>query len=152
MSRRDFDWNEVVRGGRKRRPPASRSTPRHPLTSSTPRGPRQTQRSQGDHGGHAVALLLVDEGSLRRRPWRRLLGRLGHGLGGRPLLYRLWAAAGRGATTVVYEGKPVGTPDAGAFWRVVEGASCQGAVHGPDGDPCHPDARTPAVTSSSSTT
>jgi propionyl-CoA synthetase len=23
------------------------------------------------------------------------------------------------ATTVVYEGKPVGTPDAGAFWRVI---------------------------------
>lgn len=25
----------------------------------------------------------------------------------------------RGATTVLYEGKPVGTPDAGAFWRVI---------------------------------
>jgi propionyl-CoA synthetase len=25
-----------------------------------------------------------------------------------------------GCTTIVYEGKPVGTPDAGAFWRVVE--------------------------------
>ncbi len=25
-----------------------------------------------------------------------------------------------GATTILYEGKPVGTPDAGAFWRVVE--------------------------------
>jgi propionyl-CoA synthetase len=24
-----------------------------------------------------------------------------------------------GATTVLYEGKPVGTPDAGAFWRLV---------------------------------
>jgi len=24
----------------------------------------------------------------------------------------------RGATTVIYEGKPVGTPDAGAFWRI----------------------------------
>ncbi len=24
-----------------------------------------------------------------------------------------------GATTVMYEGKPVGTPDAGAFWRVI---------------------------------
>ncbi len=29
-----------------------------------------------------------------------------------PLLY--------GATTVVFEGKPVGTPDAGTFWRVIE--------------------------------
>ena len=26
----------------------------------------------------------------------------------------------RGATTILYEGKPVGTPDAGAFWRVYE--------------------------------
>ena len=25
-----------------------------------------------------------------------------------------------GATTIVYEGKPVGTPDAGAFWRVIQ--------------------------------
>src|SRR3546814_817481 len=25
-----------------------------------------------------------------------------------------------GATTVLYEGKPVGTPDAGAFWRVIQ--------------------------------
>ena len=24
-----------------------------------------------------------------------------------------------GGTTVLYEGKPVGTPDAGAFWRVI---------------------------------
>ena len=29
-----------------------------------------------------------------------------------PLIY--------GATTVVYEGKPVGTPDAGAFWRMIQ--------------------------------
>ena len=28
-----------------------------------------------------------------------------------PLLY--------GATTIMYEGKPVGTPDPGAFWRVI---------------------------------
>ena len=26
----------------------------------------------------------------------------------------------QGCTTIVYEGKPVGTPDAGAFWRVIE--------------------------------
>ena len=24
-----------------------------------------------------------------------------------------------GATTIIFEGKPVGTPDAGAFWRVI---------------------------------
>ena len=26
----------------------------------------------------------------------------------------------KGATTVLHEGKPIGTPDAGAFWRMIE--------------------------------
>ena len=34
--------------------------------------------------------------------------------------YIVYAPLLHGATTIVYEGKPVGTPDAGAFWRVVE--------------------------------
>ncbi len=34
--------------------------------------------------------------------------------------YIVYAPLLAGATTVVYEGKPVGTPDAGAFWRVIE--------------------------------
>ena len=34
--------------------------------------------------------------------------------------YIVYAPLLKGATTVLYEGKPVGTPDAGAFWRVVE--------------------------------
>src|SRR6202035_6094826 len=29
-----------------------------------------------------------------------------------------------GATSVMYEGKPVGTPDAGAFWRVISEHGC----------------------------
>jgi propionyl-CoA synthetase len=33
--------------------------------------------------------------------------------------YIVYAPLIVGATTIVYEGKPVGTPDAGAFWRVV---------------------------------
>src|SRR5262249_12837409 len=33
-----------------------------------------------------------------------------------PLLY--------GCTTILYEGKPVGTPDAGAFWRVISEHGC----------------------------
>jgi propionyl-CoA synthetase len=33
--------------------------------------------------------------------------------------YIVYAPLLRGATTVLYEGKPVGTPDAGAFWRVI---------------------------------
>ena len=34
--------------------------------------------------------------------------------------YIIYAPLLVGATTVLYEGKPVGTPDAGAFWRLVE--------------------------------
>ncbi len=33
--------------------------------------------------------------------------------------YIVYAPLLTGATTVLYEGKPVGTPDAGAFWRLV---------------------------------
>jgi propionyl-CoA synthetase len=40
--------------------------------------------------------------------------------------YIVYAPLICGATTVLYEGKPVGTPDAGAFWRVV-------AEHGVEG-------------------
>ena len=35
--------------------------------------------------------------------------------------YIVYAPLLVGATTVLYEGKPVGTPDAGAFWRVIRG-------------------------------
>ncbi|MFT0862081.1 propionyl-CoA synthetase [Ancylobacter sp. G4_0304] len=34
--------------------------------------------------------------------------------------YIVYAPLLTGCTTVLYEGKPVGTPDAGAFWRVIE--------------------------------
>jgi acyl-coenzyme A synthetase/AMP-(fatty) acid ligase len=34
--------------------------------------------------------------------------------------YILYAPLFNGSTTVLYEGKPVGTPDAGAFWRVIQ--------------------------------
>ena len=33
--------------------------------------------------------------------------------------YIVYAPLLHGATTILYEGKPVGTPDAGAFWRVI---------------------------------
>ncbi|MFK5689984.1 propionyl-CoA synthetase [Ornithinimicrobium sp. LYQ92] len=34
--------------------------------------------------------------------------------------YIVYAPLLTGATTILYEGKPVGTPDAGAYWRVIE--------------------------------
>jgi propionyl-CoA synthetase len=33
--------------------------------------------------------------------------------------YIIYGPLFKGATTIIYEGKPVGTPDAGAFWRVI---------------------------------
>ncbi|MGH3739039.1 MAG: hypothetical protein ACRDT6_26090, partial [Micromonosporaceae bacterium] len=42
--------------------------------------------------------------------------------------YIVYAPLLIGATTVLYEGKPVGTPDAGAFWRVI-GPRCARVVH-----------------------
>ena len=34
--------------------------------------------------------------------------------------YSVYGPLLQGCSTVLYEGKPVGTPDAGAFWRVME--------------------------------
>jgi propionyl-CoA synthetase len=34
--------------------------------------------------------------------------------------YIVYAPLLAGATTIIYEGKPIGTPDAGAFWRIVD--------------------------------
>ncbi len=61
---------------------------------------------------------------------RGVLGGLRCGLGGRSFLYRLRAAF-MGATSIVYEGKPVGTPDPGAFWRVISQQWRQGLVTAP---------------------
>jgi propionyl-CoA synthetase len=38
--------------------------------------------------------------------------------------YIVYAPLFHGCTTILYEGKPVGTPDAGAFWRVISEHNC----------------------------
>ena len=55
---------------------------------------------------------------VRREARRDFLGRLRCRLGGRPFLHRLRPAAAW-RTTILFEGKPVGTPDAGTYWRVI---------------------------------
>ena len=71
-----------------------------------------------DNGGHAVALKWsmkniydVDPGEVY---WAAsdVGWVVGHS-------YIVYAPLLHGCTTVLYEGKPVGTPDAGAFWRVI---------------------------------
>ena len=119
---RDVDWHEAVADGRSP-PTACRSRPPIRSTSSTPPAPpAQPKGVVRDNGGHAVALKWTHEEHLRRRAGRGLLGRLRRRLGGRATPTSSTAPLLNGCTTILYEGKPVGTPDAGAFWRVIAAA------------------------------
>src|SRR4051794_7789550 len=72
-----------------------------------------------DNGGHAVALAWTMKNLYDAEPgdvyWAAsdVGWVVGHS-------YIVYAPLLHGCTTVLYEGKPVGTPDAGAFWRVIE--------------------------------
>jgi propionyl-CoA synthetase len=71
------------------------------------------------NGGHAVALKWTMDHIYNIKPgdvyWAAsdIGWVVGHS-------YIVYAPLLHGCTTVLYEGKPVGTPDAGAFWRVIE--------------------------------
>ncbi|SDL01543.1 propionyl-CoA synthetase [Modicisalibacter muralis] len=85
-------------------------------TSGTTGKPKGVMR---DHGGHAVALHYSMEHIYGMAPGEVFFSAsdigwvVGHS-------YIVYAPLIRGCTTVVYEGKPVRTPDASAFWRVIE--------------------------------
>ena len=72
-----------------------------------------------DHGGHAVALHWSMRHVYGVQPGEVFWAAsdfgwaVGHS-------YIVYAPLLAGCTTVVHEGKPVGTPDAGEFWRVIE--------------------------------
>ncbi|GAA3114822.1 propionyl-CoA synthetase [Planomonospora alba] len=84
-------------------------------TSGTTGRPKGVVR---DNGGHAVALLWSMRNVYGVRPGEVFWAAsdvgwvVGHS-------YIVYGPLLLGATSVLYEGKPVGTPDAGAFWRVV---------------------------------
>jgi propionyl-CoA synthetase len=116
-SRRDVDWEEAVSGADPAGCVAVEATdPLYILyTSGTTGQPKGIVR---DNGGHAVALEWtmkhvydVDPGDVY---WAAsdVGWVVGHS-------YIVYAPLFHGCTTVLYEGKPVGTPDAGAFWRVI---------------------------------
>ena len=113
---RDLEWSDAIEGAR----PASCRTveatdPLYILyTSGTTGAPKGIVR---DNGGHAVALRWSMANVFGVDPGDRFWAAsdvgwvVGHS-------YIVYAPLLSGATTVLYEGKPVGTPDAGAFWRV----------------------------------
>ena len=84
-------------------------------TSGTTGKPKGIVR---DNGGHAVAMAWSFRNVYGMNPgdvwWSAsdVGWVVGHS-------YIVYAPLISGATTVLYEGKPVGTPDAGAFWRVI---------------------------------
>jgi len=84
-------------------------------TSGTTGKPKGIVR---DNGGHAVALLWTMRHIYDVAPGEVFWAAsdvgwvVGHS-------YIVYAPLLLGATTVLYEGKPVGTPDPGAFWRVI---------------------------------
>ena len=62
--------------------------------------------------------------------------------------YIIYAPLLHGATSIMYEGKPIGTPDAGAFWRVISRAQGGGVLHRADRVPRHPQGRSRTASSS----
>ncbi|MFF5259550.1 propionyl-CoA synthetase [Actinomadura viridis] len=113
---RDIDWDEAVAGASPAGcVPVASTDPLYILyTSGTTGRPKGVVR---DNGGHAVALRWSMENVYGVGPGEVFWAAsdvgwvVGHS-------YIVYGPLLTGCTTVLYEGKPIGTPDAGAFWRV----------------------------------
>ncbi|MCP4110407.1 MAG: propionyl-CoA synthetase [Desulfobacteraceae bacterium] len=114
---RDIDWTEAMAQAKPHDcVPVAATDPLYILyTSGTTGEPKGVVR---DNGGHMVALKWtmkaiynVDAGDVY---WAAsdVGWVVGHS-------YIVYGPLLRGCTTILFEGKPVGTPDAGVFWRVI---------------------------------
>ena len=115
---RDVDWSESVATAQ---PvgcvPVAATDPLYILyTSGTTGQPKGIVR---DNGGHAVALKWTMKNVYNVQPGEVYWAAsdvgwvVGHS-------YIVYGPLLHGCTSVIFEGKPVGTPDAGAFWRVIQ--------------------------------
>jgi len=115
---RDVDWAEAIATAEPADcVPVKGTDPLYILyTSGTTGKPKGVVR---DNGGHATALNYSMKAIYNIEPGDVFLAAsdvgwvVGHS-------YIVYAPLLAGATTIVYEGKPVRTPDAGAFWRLCE--------------------------------
>jgi len=113
---RDLEWHEALEGAEPADwVPLAATDPLYIIyTSGTTGQPKGIVR---DNGGHAVALTWSMKNIYDTDPgevyWAAsdIGWTVGHS-------YTVYGPLLHGCTTVLYEGKPVGTPDAGAFWRV----------------------------------
>jgi propionyl-CoA synthetase len=118
QSGRDVDWQALVADAEPHDcVPVAATDPLYILyTSGTTGQPKGVVR---DNGGHAVALKWTMKNIYDVKPgdvyWAAsdVGWVVGHS-------YIVYAPLFHRNTTVMFEGKPVGTPDAGTFWRIIE--------------------------------